>query len=251
MEVLSARNLKKTYGANEVLHGIDLSVEEGEIVSIIGRSGSGKTTTLRLCTLLEDPTEGEVSFLGQRAVLASAGRLQKPGKDELRRIKEAFSLVFQSFNLFPHRNVLQNITDAPIHILHQDRQKAYAKARELLVRMGLEDREKAYPCELSGGQCQRVAIARALAMEPKILFFDEPTSALDPELTAEVLRVIRGLSGLGITMVIVTHEMQFAREISNRVLFMDGGVIALQGTPEEVFSADHSRIREFLSGYNT
>ncbi len=249
MSILEIKGLKKRFGNNEVLHGIDMTVEDGEVVSIIGRSGSGKTTILRCATLLEDITEGSISFLGKCAVHSDGNKVIKAAGNELREIKSSFSLVFQNFNLFPHRSIMENITDAPIKVLHKEKEEAYTKARELLSRMGLADKENAYPCELSGGQCQRVAIARALAMDPKVLFFDEPTSALDPELTAEVLRVIRALAELGITMVIVTHEMQFARDISNRVLFMDGGVIALQGSPEEVFSADHSRMRDFLAGY--
>ncbi len=251
MSILEIKGLKKSFGGLEVLHGIDITVQDGEVVSIIGRSGSGKTTILRCATLLEDITEGSVSFLGKCAVRSEGGKLIKASGNELRDIKSSFSLVFQSFNLFPHRSILENITDAPIRVNHRPKGEAYEKARELLRKMGLEEKERAYPCELSGGQCQRVAIARALAMDPRILFFDEPTSALDPELTAEVLRVIKSLAKAGITMVIVTHEMQFAKEISNRVLFMDRGVIALEGAPDQVFSSEHPRMKEFLSGYGS
>ena len=168
----------------------------------------------------------------------------------MKRVRSYFGLVFQSFNLFPHYSVLKNITDAPIHVQKRDREQVYAEARELLKKMGLEDKENAYPCQLSGGQCQRVAIARALALNPKILFFDEPTSALDPELTGEVLKVIRSLADLDIAMVIVTHEMQFARDISHRVIFMDQGVIVEEGSPERVFSSENARMREFLGHFH-
>ena len=168
---------------------------------------------------------------------------------ELREVKSCYGLVFQNFNLFPHYSVLKNIADAPIHVQKRDKAEVYETARELLAKMGLEGKEDAYPCQLSGGQCQRVAIARALALNPRILFFDEPTSALDPELTGEVLKVIRSLADLHITMVIVTHEMAFAREISDRVIFMDGGVIVEEGTPEEVFRSTHERTQSFLRNY--
>ena len=173
-----------------------------------------------------------------------------PKKPELKEIQSCFGLVFQNFNLFPHYSVMKNITDAPIHVQKRNKEEVYKEARELLKKMGLEDKEDAYPYQLSGGQCQRVAIARALALNPKILFFDEPTSALDPELTGEVLRVIRSLADLHITMVIVTHEMNFARDISDRVIFMDKGVIAVEGTPQEVFSSDNARMKEFLGKFH-
>ena len=173
-----------------------------------------------------------------------------PSKGETKQIQSYFGLVFQNFNLFPHYSVMKNITDAPIHVQKRNKEEVYKEARELLAKMGLSDKEDAYPYQLSGGQCQRVAIARALALNPKILFFDEPTSALDPELTGEVLKVIRSLADLDITMVIVTHEMEFARNISDRIIFMDKGVIALEGTPEEVFQAEHTRMREFLGKFH-
>ena len=178
------------------------------------------------------------------------GRPVTPSKKELKEICSCFGMGFQNFNLFPHYSVMKNITDAPIHVQKRNRDEVYKEARELLAKMGLSDKEDAYPCQLSGGQCQRVAIARALALNPRILFFDEPTSALDPELTGEVLRVIRSLADLHITMVIVTHEMNFARDISDRIIFMDQGVTAVEGTPEEVFSSDHARMREFLGKFH-
>ena len=171
------------------------------------------------------------------------------GKKELKEIQSQYGLVFQNFNLFPHYSVMKNITDAPIHVQKLDKEEVYQEARELLMKMGLEDKVNAYPCQLSGGQCQRVAIARALALNPKILFFDEPTSALDPELTGEVLKVIKSLADLDIAMVIVTHEMAFARDISHRVIFMAGGVIVEQGTPEQVFASDNQRTQSFLGRY--
>ncbi len=177
------------------------------------------------------------------------GRAVYAGKKDLKEIQRQYGLVFQNFNLFPHYSVMKNITDAPLHVQKRDREAVYAEARELLRKMGLEDKEDAYPCQLSGGQCQRVAIARALALNPKILFFDEPTSALDPELTGEVLKVIKSLADLHIAMVIVTHEMAFARDISDRVIFMAGGVIVEEGTPEQVFSSENERTQNFLGRY--
>lgn len=188
--------------------------------------------------------------MGKKTVWMENGKPVTPPKKELKEIRSCFGLVFQNFNLFPHYTVMKNITDAPIHVQKRDKTEVYQEARELLAKMGLSDKEDAYPCQLSGGQCQRVAIARALALNPKILFFDEPTSALDPELTGEVLRVIRSLADLHITMVIVTHEMNFAREISDRIIFMDQGVIAVEGTPEQVFSSDNSRMKEFLGKFH-
>ena len=213
----------------EVKRAIDdltLDIKQGDFVAILGHNGSGKSTLLRCATGLETPDNGEII---------------KNGK---------IGLVFQNFNLFPHYSVLKNITDAPIHVQKRNKAEVYKEARELLAKMGLSDKEDAYPYQLSGGQCQRVAIARALALNPKILFFDEPTSALDPELTGEVLRVIRSLADLHITMVIVTHEMNFARDISDRVIFMDKGVIAVEGTPQEVFSSNNTRIKEFLGKFH-
>jgi polar amino acid transport system ATP-binding protein len=250
MALLEMKNIVKGFDGVGVLRDISISVEEGEILSVIGRSGSGKTTLLRCATMLEEVDSGEISYLGDTAVRTEDGKPVYASPAELRKIESCFGMVFQNFNLFPHRNVLQNVTDAPILVRKENREKAYAEGRELLKKMGLSDKENAYPCQLSGGQSQRVAIARALALNPKILFFDEPTSALDPELTAEVLKVIRSLAELQITMVIVTHEMQFAKDISDRIIFMDSGVIALEGTPQEVFGSDNARIRDFLGRYS-
>ena len=249
--LLEICHAKKSFGGVTVLHDVDVTVREGEIVSIIGRSGSGKTTLLRCATMLEIIDGGEIIYNGETAVSAKDGEAIFAPKETMRRIKDCYGMVFQNFNLFPHWNVMRNITDAPIRIQKREKEEVFVEARELLGKMGLADKEKAYPCELSGGQCQRVAIARALAMNPKILFFDEPTSALDPELTAEVLKVIKSLAELHMTMVIVTHEMQFAKDISDRVIFMDKGVIAIEGSPKEVFSSENPRMREFLGRYST
>ena len=247
MKLLEMNHIKKEFDGLGVLKDISLSVEEGEILSIIGPSGSGKSTLLRCATMLEEIDGGEIRYMGETVASADAnGTKSYPRGEQARKIHSYFGLVFQNFNLFPHFSVMKNITDAPIRIQKRGKEEVYQEARELLKKMGLSDKENAYPCQLSGGQCQRVAIARALALNPKILFFDEPTSALDPELTGEVLKVIRSLADLQITMVIVTHEMSFARDISDRVMFMDKGVVALEGKPDEVFDADHARIREFL-----
>lgn len=251
MNLLEIKNLKKTFDELEVIENISLSVAEGEVLSIIGPSGSGKSTLLRCATFLEKMDSGEMSYLGEKAVWNNEeGTAVYAKSGDLKRIRNYFGLVFQNFNLFPHYSVMKNITDAPLRVQKRPRDEVFKEARELLRKMGLEDKEDAYPCQLSGGQCQRVAIARALALNPKILFFDEPTSALDPELTGEVLKVIRSLADLHITMVIVTHEMAFAREISDRIIFMDNGVIAQQGTPEEIFQSSNERTREFLGKYH-
>lgn len=227
MCVLTVKNLQKSFGTTKVLKDISLSVKDGEIVSIIGSSGSGKSTLLRCITNLETPDSGEVEIKGKTG------------------------LVFQNFNLFPHYSVLRNITEAPIHVMKVPKEEAEQEAKNLLERLGLGDKANAYPYQLSGGQAQRVSIARALALKPNILFFDEPTSALDPELTGEVLKVIRSLADLHMTMVIVTHEMEFARELSDRIIFMDQGVIAEEGTPEEVFTSDNVRVKEFLGKFHS
>lgn len=250
MNLLEMNHIHKSFGGLEVIKDISLSVKEGEILSIIGPSGSGKSTLLRCATMLEQIDGGEILYMGKKAAyINEEGKRVYPKGDEAKKIHSYFGLVFQNFNLFPHYSVMKNITDAPITIQKRNKNEVYAEARELLAKMGLSDKEDAYPCQLSGGQCQRVAIARALALNPKILFFDEPTSALDPELTGEVLKVIKSLADLQITMVIVTHEMSFARDISDRVIFMDKGVVALEGKPDEVFDADHARIREFLGKF--
>lgn len=250
MNLLEINHVEKAFDGLGVLKDISLTVGEGEIVSIIGPSGSGKSTLLRCATMLETMDSGEVIYLGKKAAWTGAnGKAVYAGKKELREIQSQYGLVFQNFNLFPHYSVMKNITDAPIHVQKREKETVYREARELLRKMGLEDKENAYPCQLSGGQCQRVAIARALALNPKILFFDEPTSALDPELTGEVLKVIKSLADLDIAMVIVTHEMAFARDISDRVIFMADGVIVEQGTPEQVFASDNERTQSFLGRY--
>ncbi len=225
MSLLEINHMKKSFGEVEVLKDISMKVEEGEVFGIIGPSGSGKSTLLRCATGLETPDSGEIHYNG------------------------TFGLVFQNFNLFPHFSVLKNIVDAPLRVQKRNKEEVYKEARELLKKMGLSDKENAYPFQLSGGQQQRVSIARALAMKPDILFFDEPTSALDPELTGEILKVIKDLAAEHMTMVIVTHEMNFAKNVSNHIIFMDGGVIALQGTPEEVFGSDNERMKEFLGKF--
>ena len=250
MKLLELNHVEKSFGELSVLKDISMSVGEGEIVSIIGPSGSGKSTLLRCATMLETMDSGEVAYLGKKAVWTGAdGKLVYADKNEMKEIKSQYGLVFQNFNLFPHFSVMKNITDAPIHVQKRDKDTVYKEARELLKKMGLEDKEDAYPYQLSGGQQQRVAIARALALNPKILFFDEPTSALDPELTGEVLKVIRSLADLDIAMVIVTHEMAFARDISDRVIFMADGLIVEEGTPEQVFASDNERTQNFLGRY--
>ena len=248
--LLEMNHIKKEFDGLQVLKDVSIHVNEGEVVSIIGSSGSGKSTLLRCATLLTLIDDGEVSYMGNKTVWTENGKVCLPNKTKLKEIQSCFGLVFQNFNLFPHYTVMKNITDAPIHVQKRNKDEVYREARDLLAKMGLSDKEDAYPYQLSGGQCQRVAIARALAMNPKILFFDEPTSALDPELTGEVLRVIRSLADIHITMMIVTHEMNFARDISDRVIFMDKGVIAVEGTPQEVFSSSNARIKEFLGKFH-
>ena len=248
--LLEMNHIKKEFDGLQVLKDVSIHVNEGEVVSIIGSSGSGKSTLLRCATLLTLIDDGEVSYMGNKTVWSENGKVCLPNKTKLKEIQSCFGLVFQNFNLFPHYTVMKNITDAPIHVQKRNKDEVYREARDLLAKMGLSDKEDAYPYQLSGGQCQRVAIARALALNPKILFFDEPTSALDPELTGEVLRVIRSLADIHITMMIVTHEMNFARDISDRVIFMDKGVIAVEGTPQEVFSSSNARIKEFLGKFH-
>lgn len=245
--LLEINNLKKTFGELEVLKDISLKVREGEVVSIIGPSGSGKSTLLRCATLLETMTGGELKYMDK--VIASEDEnhvVKYAPKNVLKEARRCFGLVFQNFNLFPHYSVIKNVTDAPIHTDKVPKETAFANARKILAKLGLSEKENAYPCELSGGQQQRVSIARALAKEPKILFFDEPTSALDPELTAEVLKVIKELAAEHMTMIIVTHEMQFAREVSDRIIFMENGIIGAEGTPDEVFSEENTRLLEFV-----
>ncbi len=252
-KILEMNHVQKSFNDNtlHVLKDISLSVSEGEVVSIIGPSGSGKSTLLRCATLLTEMDGGELLYDGEYAAKNDPnGRSVYSGKAELKKIRSIFGLVFQSFNLFPHYSVLKNLMDPQICVLGRSKEDAQAKAIELLGKMNLSDKAEAYPCQLSGGQQQRVAIARALAMDPQILFFDEPTSALDPELTGEVLKVIKKLAEEHMTMVIVTHEMAFARAVSDRVIFMDGGVIVEQGDPEDVFGAPKmERTKQFLKNY--
>ena len=235
MAVFEMRNARKAFGALEVLKGVSLKVEKGEVVSIIGPSGGGKSTMLRCATLLETMDSGTLAYGENVAAREENGKSVYAGKAALAQVRRQFGLVFQQFDLFPHYTVLKNVCDAPISVQKRDKAEVEAEAMALLDKMGLKGKENAYPYQLSGGQQQRVAIARALAMKPEILFFDEPTSALDPLLTGEVLRVIRSLADEHMTMVIVTHEMPFARAVSDRVVFLDGGVIVEQGSPEQVF----------------
>ena len=249
--ILEMKNIEKRFEDCEVLHDISLSVDSGEVVSIIGRSGSGKSTLLRCATFLEKIDGGSITYKGENvAHTPEGGKVVYANKKEIAKAKNYFGLVFQNFNLFPHYSVLKNVMDAPVTVQKRGPKEAEEEARRLLEKMGLADKAEAYPCQLSGGQKQRVAIARALAMNPDILFFDEPTSALDPELTGEVLKIIRQLAQEKMTMVIVTHEMNFARAVSNRVIFMDGGYIVEEGDPEEVFgNPKQERTKQFLKNY--
>ena len=247
MNYLEINHMKKVFdGELEVLKDISLTVKKGEVVSIIGPSGSGKSTLLRCATMLETMDGGELKYLGEVAVSEKDGKCVYASKNELKKIKKHFGLVFQNFNLFPHYTVLKNIIDAPVSVDKVPKKEAIERAEKLLAQLGLSDKKDAYPFQLSGGQQQRVSIARALALNPEILFFDEPTSALDPELTSEVLKVIKELAKEKMTMIIVTHEMQFAREVSDRIIFMEQGVIQANGTPEEIFASDNARVREFI-----
>lgn len=251
MYLLEAKNIHKSFGDNHVLKGVDLCVEEGQVVSIIGPSGSGKSTLLRCMTQLETADAGDISICGKVMAEDRDGKAVYSDKGQLRDIMLDVGLVFQNFQLFPHWSVLRNLTDAQMRVLGRSKSEAEAVARELLAKMKLSEKEDAYPCQLSGGQQQRVAIARALAMSPKILFFDEPTSALDPELIGEVLEIIRELAKQDMTMVIVTHEMTFAREISDKVMFLEQGNVLAFDTPEAIFAnGTNSRIQAFLSLLN-
>lgn len=251
MNYLEINHIKKSFGDLEVLKDISLTVKKGEVLAIIGPSGSGKSTLLRCATLLETMDGGDLSYLGEKAVsMDASGRSVYAKPAELREIRKKFGLVFQNFNLFPHYSVIKNVTDPLIHVQKKSKEEAYRIGRELLKKMGLSDKEDYYPCQLSGGQQQRVSIARALCMNPEVVFFDEPTSALDPELTAEVLKVIKKLAAEHMTMVIVTHEMQFARDVADRIIFMDGGVIVEEGLAEQVVNnPQHQRTKEFLARY--
>ena len=250
MNVLEMNHGKKHFGGLEVLKDINLSVSEGQVVSIIGPSGSGKSTLLRCATLLETMDNGDLIYLGNYAAKNSENGSVYASADELKKIKSNFGLVFQNFNLFPHHSVIKNITEAPILVQKRNKDEVYEEAKELLSKMGLSDKGDYYPYQLSGGQQQRVSIARALAMKPKMLFFDEPTSALDPELTGEILKVIKDLAAEHMTMIIVTHEMSFARDVSNHVIFMDGGVIVEEGNPNDVINnPKQERTKLFLNRF--
>ena len=247
MKLLEIENLGKSFGNLEVLKNISMSVEKGEVVAIIGPSGSGKSTLLRCATLLETMDKGSLKINGHVAACEVSGKSEYVSKSELTQIKNSFGLVFQQFNLFPHFSVLKNVCDAPVVVEKRDKNQVRKEAMELLEKVGLSGKENSYPCQLSGGQQQRVAIARALAMKPEILFFDEPTSALDPEITAGILKVLRQLADENMTMVIVTHEIDFARKVADRVIFMDEGVIIEEGDPKQVLdNPSNERTKAFL-----
>ncbi|MBY6914952.1 MULTISPECIES: amino acid ABC transporter ATP-binding protein [Clostridium] len=237
--MIYVKDLHKSFGKHEVLKGIDYHIKKGEVVVVIGPSGSGKSTFLRCLNLLEDPSSGVVEFEGKDITSKAV---------DINKMREKMGMVFQQFNLFPHKTVINNIALAPMKIKKLSKQKAESKAMDLLDKVGLKDKAKDYPASLSGGQKQRIAIARALAMEPDVMLFDEPTSALDPEMVGEVLNVMKNLASEGMTMVVVTHEMGFAREVGDRILFMDDGNIVEEGTPEEVFkNPKNPRTIDFLS----
>ena len=247
MSILEIKHLTKSFGENEVLKDINMTVNRGQVVSVIGPSGSGKSTLLRCATTLEKADGGEISYDG--ITMIKDGKYAD--KNAMKKIKQKFGLVFQSFNLFPHMSILRNITEAPVCVLGMKKEQAEKEAKELLEKMGLGDKADSYPFQLSGGQQQRVSIARALAMHPDVLFFDEPTSALDPELTGEILKVIRELAEEKMTMVIVTHEIVFAREVSDYVVFMDNGYIVEEGDAQKVINNPQSdRLQLFLSKFN-
>lgn len=246
---LSARNIKKRFGALEVLKGISVEAHQGDVISILGASGSGKSTFLRCINMLETPDSGEVSLAGEtiRVKQRRDGTAVPADRAQVDRIRSRLGMVFQSFNLWSHLTVLQNVIEAPVHVQGRPRTECVAEAEALLAKVGIADKRDQYPAHLSGGQQQRAAIARALAMHPEVMLFDEPTSALDPELVGEVLRVMRALAEEGRTMLVVTHEMGFARNVSNRVIFVEHGLIGAEGTPTEMFGADApQRFRTFV-----
>ncbi|MCH9818456.1 MAG: ATP-binding cassette domain-containing protein [Burkholderiaceae bacterium] len=248
---LTVTDLHKSYGTNEVLRGVSLSANAGDVISVIGSSGSGKSTCLRCINFLERPHKASITLEGETLSLQTAkdGMLQAKDNKQLQRFRAKLAMVFQHFNLWAHLNVLDNITEAPIHVLGLSPAEAQERARHYLAKVGLSGAEKKYPAHLSGGQQQRVAIARALAMEPAVMLFDEPTSALDPELVGEVLRVMRGLADEGRTMIVVTHEMGFAKEVSNHVVFLHQGLVEEQGDPKLVLTQPRSeRLQQFLAG---
>ncbi|MFG1490802.1 ABC transporter ATP-binding protein [Oceanospirillum sp. HFRX-1_2] len=249
---LEIRDLHKSYGSLEVLKGISLQARDGDVISILGSSGSGKSTFLRCINLLESPSSGTISVAGESLKLKKNknGELEAADQKQLERMRSEIGFVFQNFNLWPHRTVLENIIEAPIHVLKRSKNEAIARAEELLRKVGLFDKRHNYPSQLSGGQQQRIAIARTLAMDPQVLLFDEPTSALDPELVNEVLAVMRDLAAEGRTMLIVTHEMRFARDVSTQIVFLHQGQVEEVGPPEKVFgNPDSERCREFLSSH--
>ncbi|MBQ6336437.1 MAG: amino acid ABC transporter ATP-binding protein [Ruminococcus sp.] len=247
MAILEVKNINKSFGRNHVLRGIDFTLEQGEVLSIIGSSGSGKTTLLRCLNSLEFADEGQIIVNGETIFDGSVNK--RPSEKELMQKRLHFGLVFQNFNLFPQYSVLDNVTLAPRLLTKDSREQIEKEALELLDSVGLAEKRNNYPCELSGGQQQRVAIARALAMKPNILCFDEPTSALDPELTGEVLKVIRSLADRHMTMIIVTHEMSFAHDVSDEIIFMDGGVIAARGGPAILDNPTSDRLKAFLTSF--
>ncbi|TVP72224.1 MAG: ATP-binding cassette domain-containing protein [Rhodobacteraceae bacterium] len=247
--VIEIRDLHKAYGTLQVLKGVSLNAQKGDVVSLIGSSGSGKSTLLRCCNLLEDSQQGEILFNGEAVRWKGQGGARQPAdRAQVTRIRTNLSMVFQSFNLWSHMTVLQNVMEAPISVLRQDRAEVEARARALLAKVGIGDKADVYPAQMSGGQQQRAAIARALCMEPEALLFDEPTSALDPELEQEVIRVIKALASEGRTMLIVTHDMRLAADVSNHVIFLHDGRIEEQGPPASLFKTPQSaRLRQFLS----
>ncbi|TVS02836.1 MAG: ATP-binding cassette domain-containing protein [Rhodobacteraceae bacterium] len=247
--VIEIRDLHKAYGTLEVLKGVTINAKKGDVVSLIGSSGSGKSTLLRCCNLLEDSQQGEILFNGEPVHWRGQGPGRHPSdRAQVTRIRTNLSMVFQSFNLWSHMTVLQNVMEAPVHVLKQDRAEVETRARSLLAKVGIGDKADVYPAQMSGGQQQRAAIARALCMEPEALLFDEPTSALDPELEQEVVRVIKALAEEGRTMLIVTHDMRMAADVSDHVVFLHNGLIEEQGPPESLFKSPQTvRLKQFLS----
>lgn len=246
MSIIQLQNLKKRFGDNEVLHGIDLSVNKSEVVVLMGPSGSGKSTLLRCLTFLEEPTDGIIRIGKQ--TLKAGEKLDRKRKSEIRELRKSTGFVFQQFNLFPHKTAIENVMEGPIVVKGATKDEAREVAKTLLEKVGLGDRQNHYPSQLSGGQQQRVAIARALSMHPSVMLYDEPTSALDPELVREVLQVMKNLAQEGMTMVVVTHEMKFAKDVADRVIFMDGGVVVEEGSPEEIFNhPKEERTKRFLA----
>lgn len=248
MYIFEINNCKKQFNGNTILNDVSLKVKESEVVSIIGSSGSGKTTLLRCATLLETMDYGELKYLGETVATTKNDKIKYADKNTIKKVKNYYGLVFQNFNLFPHWTVYKNIIDPVLSIQKRNKEEVEIEADSLLKSIGLYDKKNNYPCELSGGQKQRVAIARALAMKPKILFFDEPTSALDPELTVEVLKIIKELAKIKMTMVIVTHEMSFARDVSDRIVFVDKGYIVEEGNAKDIIdNPREERTKQFLS----